>query len=341
MLKRIFKLTMASFLIFGFSAIASAEINLSGDISEYTGQYNSGVSGESAYLQSIGEAHLRARYSEDKVSANFEIEFRDDMYGNGDNQSYFQRSLTYQATDDLSVTMGTVVNLNGLCYAIDSGIGNTRAFPFYADFLCLPAVTEADGVQATYNLAPIKGRVQIAILPNTDGGQLGVYKHAAQTMAAGIGGSPTDMISFKVGYKSTTFDDATTSADESRTDSSNNIGVKAKFGGDMSVSLDVTSQATAKNTATNTAETATAMNIIQFRKQELGPGGLIATVGTREYKVGGEKSSSNTYTDLVYQIPVSKTTHFDVFYISNANKVESSGDTTTATYLGAGFAARF
>lgn len=327
MLKKALKLAVAAALIAGFSPAVMAEINFAGDVAEYIGQYNSGAEDYSAHFQEFGEAHLKANYKQDKISAYLEIEMRDDQ-AVANNINNAQRRISYQAMDDLTVTMGTIVNSYGVCYGKNSGLATTRS-KSYGDYLCLPAYTEADGIQATYNLAAIKGKVQLGILPTYAGTDNG------QAMAFGFDAQVVDMLSVRFGYLSVVQDDYTTSADDATTDTANNIGVKATFAGDMSVSLDITS---AEAGATKAK---TAFNVIQFSKNSLGPGGITVSLATEASDVDGTKTTTNTYTTLMYEIGLGDKAAVDFFYLSKAAKNEGSGDTVTASNIGGGLVVKF
>jgi hypothetical protein len=323
MLKKIMKAALAASLVFGFSAMASAEMmaaKVSGDVHTYFGSYNSGAKDYTAWFANSSEAHISVTGGSGPLTGFIQVEPRDDRYGGGNNFNNAQLAVTYTA-DALSVKLGTVSNGVACTYSISNGLGTTTTAG-YGTYVKCGGYLEQDGIQINYAIPAIKGFAGLTIAATSGG----------QKTALSASGTLADFVGFRFNSSSFVTDDYSVGTDTAATDSILHIGVKVPFGS-MSVSLDIT------NTS-NEDKTTEASTAIQFRAANVGPGTVIVTVASDDDQNDGNAVSKDAYTGLAYSIGLDKGASADFFYASKANTPDG-GDTTTSSYIGGGLNVAF
>ncbi|NQU65562.1 MAG: hypothetical protein HQ517_14930 [SAR324 cluster bacterium] len=315
MLKKIMKAALAASLVIGFSAVAMAEANVSGDVHSYFGQAASGVEGSAGRFAVASEGHVNVTGNSGSLSGFLQLETRDDRYGANSNINNAQLNVAYTA-DALSVKLGTVNTGIACTYAISNGLGTTTTVG-YGTYIACMGYLEQDGIQLQYAIPAIKGAVQLTIAPHAMG----------QKVAIGATGTLADMVGFRFNQTTDTADDYSVDTDTAASDSYMHIGFKLPMGA-MSFSLDI-------STATLDNKTTSGSNAFQFRMAELGPGTLAVTLAQGETKFDGNPVDKTGHTGLSYLIGLDKGARADFFYAAKTVTPEG-GTAVTASYVGGG-----
>jgi hypothetical protein len=320
MLKKIMKAALAASLVIGFSAVAMAEAKVSGDAHAYFGQYTSGAEGYTAHFATASEGHISVTGAAGPLSGFLQVEQRDDRYATGNNVNNAQLAVTYKA-DALSVKIGTVSTGYSCTYAISNGLKTTTTAG-YGTYVRCWGYMEQDGIQVNYAIPAIKGFAGLTIAPTTGG----------QKMAVTATGTMAGMVGFRLNSTSVTTDDYADDSDTAATDSYLHLAVKVPIGS-MSISLDISSNSL-EDKSTDSS------NAIQFRAADIGPGTIVVTVASDEYKNDGNPESKSTNTGLSYLIALDKGARFDAFYAAKSTTPEG-GDAVTSSYIGGGISVAF
>ncbi|MFH2129821.1 MAG: hypothetical protein ABIK68_05545 [bacterium] len=330
MLKKIMKAALAASLVFGFSSMAMAEANVSGDVASYFGQYNTGATGYSAHFITASEGHINVTGASGPIKAFLQVESRDDRYGfGGNNLNNAQLNVTY-TVGALGVTLGTVNEGLACEMGLSSGLKTTTTLGYGAAGGCA-GYFEQDGIQLSYAIPAIKGAVYLTVQPTTLG----------QITAFSAAGMIADMVGFRFNTTSDVADDYSVSTDSKVTDTYNHVAVLVPLGTPkMTLSVEVnTTEDKSAGVSTKNERTDT---LVQFKGADLGPGMVIATYATKAAKAAGTKTATITDMDLVYRLDLDKGVGADFFYLSQATKSElPGGTTTTKTWIGGGLFASF
>jgi hypothetical protein len=342
MLKKIMKAALAASLVFGFSSMAMAEAKVSGDAHAYFGQYNSGVTGASAYWATAYEGHINVDGTTGPLSGHVQIETRDRYSTAGqtacavvpggatDNATRvynMQANVTY-TTGALGVTIGTVVANEGCEFVYPAGLG-TSSVSAYASVGGCRGYFEQEGIQIKYAIPALKGYAALTIQGNTGG--------KGQEMAVSSRGMIADMIVYRLLVLNASNDDFNVSTDSAKTDAYTSLGVVVPLGTPkMRLLVDYTSQ------DLKTSDKKEADMGLGFEMDELGPGTLGLYYGTEAKKTSGVKTTTTSKTGLAYSIPFAPGAKAQFFYASKATKSEAvGGTTTTASYMGGGLTVKY
>ena len=309
-------------------------------LQSYFGQTSSGVEGETGYMTEINEANLSAKVQSGSVKGYFEIESRA-----GSATPTTIRNIEYTMPSGLDFGLGTFKQKYGVNFAAMAGVGTSGVSGIYG-YVGLTNKLEGEGMRLTYKASGHTFGVTLYEddrIAKTDGG-------STQVGAMGKIGP----IKYRVASTSASADDHTGGTAVSS--SAQNVGVKWAAGG-YSVSVDSASKskgtgavaADADNdisasSAYNTDTTDTALQI----GAKLGSNKLtvtLATVASMKDTTDADETT-NSYTSLVYAIPLEKNATFKVLYLSKASTTATADttdteDTITATFAGVGLAVKF
>lgn len=378
MFKQFLKACLVSITLLGVSLPATAEITPGGSFVEYYGQVDTGVDGEEAYFDSIGQANINITGTLGPITAFIDVEVDDD------NRGYYGPENTVTATDSngdtvsvsipnnrfnddasrwiqytnggFSVKLGTIDNLEPLGYSI---FGGTKTFNIVllggsAGAGLSGGYSEADGIRIGYktSFADIGLTIQNTVE------EMSAYEYTTyfyntynqlsllgegqvnQLTANGMAGP----VMWSVAYTTTKTDDPTDPDDEAQTGTIMKAGaiIFLQKEGTMGLMLDwsqATAQVETPYLAVDAGEWKSGETGMQFF-MGIGPGTIKLSYSTGSASYDGEATGAAVWQNLVYDIPLDKGVGAQLVYTSVARTPEG-GDTTTTTYTAGGLYASF
>jgi hypothetical protein len=247
-----------------------------------------------------------------------------------------QSYIKYAVTPEFSIAMGTTHT--GVHYALVDGASVSTAGHEGWDWA---GYVEAPGVKFAYKVTPTI-TASLALWGNAAVAMTGQSEGSANAIQ--VSGS-AGAISFQAWVLTETYDDFQSATDEAASNSFTNLGVKYKLSDAMSISLDYSMAALSWGSTTHTENVADMA--IQFRMSNLGPGGIIVTIGsiagadpdeayTVHWARGTQPGSwAESTTGLVYEIPIGPG-KVQLQYRSRSF-TPKDGDALTDSYIGAAF----
>ena len=327
MLKKSMKAVLTVAAIASVSTVAMAEAKISGSAAAYFGQNDTGVEGAAARLVTRSEANVWLKGSKGNMSYAFEYEQREESaestHTAADNRG--RAYLTYKM-DKLSFSIGELTT--GVQPSIVAGTktSQTAALGVY---LGTNTYRQSQGAGLSF---AIQDGMTAGLTLYTDDGT----GSEGQAYVGWFKGKFGD-ISARASLLSGSGEDFDVDTDEAKARSNMLLGATIGLGEGMSIAVDSASNSQTQSDDTKNSKSDLALMF----SMGLGDATVKATFATRETKVSDEKSSSNTFLTGVYDAKVSDGAGIQAVYASNATKTESTGETVTETFLGAGFYSSF
>jgi len=317
MLKKMLKgcLAIAAMCVMSTSAFAQAELH--GFLWNSFGQYNSGVEGESAYLMNSQFAPIGINVKGEKMAVYTEADWMRTQYNTTINASGLGPThILWFATDALTIKVG-----HGDPHEADTfARGSGTIEPL------LPAYWGQDkythifnyGLHGIYKLSDTMV-VNFGLLTENDLGAT-----TGSGMYANFGGK-FGAIDVRAAYNSGTSDDFSTDADEKVSSSAMMVSGQYHISDTMAVNAGYA------NRKIGDADPDSIIDMA-FKANQIGPGNIVVTYAS-ESKAD---KSKEVWLDLVYAYPVGPGENINLMYLSDGTTPDG-GDTTTKTFIGAGF----
>lgn len=337
------KAALAASLVFGMSSFAyAADASVGGKFRTYFGQYNSGADDYSSHFDVREEANLKFNGKAGKLSVYHELES-----ATGSDYNNTQTKLTY-ATPIGALAIGNVTSIGTI--PMSSSGWSTSNIPYATRrALVWAGYSENEGLQLT---VPLEGMGLVQFTMYEDSSNAGAS--TAKATASGLGATvPTSTegssmqlaanlkfgtIGVRVGYATAKTDDPASTNDDAMSTTNMLVGVKVALNKMMSVAFDYATDKTSYDAWSDDLK-ATAMDF-DFTMGGIAGGKIVLSMDMTTVK-GSDKIYDRTVTSFLYDMPVAKGAGIQAGYISNAKKTESTGDTVTETFMGAGFYASF
>ena len=328
------------------------EVAMKGKIVAYYGQYNPGVTGETAYMKSLTEGNLGAKVTKGALTAYYEVEARENSTDSVTTVRYGQ----YKGSN-YTARVGTCVPKESVNFAMGGQV--TAQVGKVGGYTGLPSKTEADGLCGTMKLGE-------ALTIGATQYEIDALNKASSDFTNGTGYMPGTSTQVgaqgKVGsfaYRVSTLSSTTDlhkDGHDTASHSNFHVGIKAGMG-PLTIAADVNTKAigswsytdsdgdgtndkgVAGTSTTNTSDVAL-MGTLKMN----GGSKIMALVANKTVKADttGAKASSNAYTTVIYDAPIEKGAGLQFMYLANSSSSEDSSVTAvTKTFIGGGFYAKF
>lgn len=346
MLKKAIKTALAVILTAGLATSAMAEANVSGKVRNYFGQYTpaKNAAGDSVgRFVNAAEGNVGVKGTVGSITGFIELEVRT----SGAQEFKDTKVWTQWNKDALSIKIGRDANV--ACIDFD-GLGggkttNLAGYGAYATAAPLGGYIEDDGLFISYNVSGF----DLGLTLFTGTGNPMTAKWAGATLDGTTNGSATQLTAagkagpVAIRFASTTisYDDPDTAADDS--DDANAVGF-THLGvmypmGDMAISFDYGAASGKDSGGTAYGVTHTGL---RFSMKGAGPGKLTVGYDSEADSYDGEASYAYTAISLGYDISMGAGSGLDILYYSTSKAFEDSSiDTATTAFIGAGFYAFF
>jgi hypothetical protein len=333
MLKKMLKscLAIAAVCAMSTSAFAAAEIH--GFLWSSFGQYNSGVEDTSAYFINSHFAPISINVSGEKLSVYAEIDWMRTGYAGHpaagptaaafDNSGIGPAKITWKATDALDVVIGLFDLPEHKPFSRGSGTiepllpayWGSDTYTHIFDYGLHGRYTISEDMHANFGLLTVESQQA------HPGAQIGSGMHAS------IGGK-AGAIEYRAAYLSSKADDWNDPDDDAVNSSGMMVSGQYTMG-TMKFNLGYHSKSVGDDMKGSIMD-------LQFVGNKLGPGNLIVTYASETITDSPRGDYGTIWTDLLYAYPLAPGENLNFMYLSKG-VTPDGGDTTTETFMGAGW----